>query len=99
MRTSITTKVITITKRQPNEKERENKDENENETNTIIKTLQYSTVQYILVMQCFRVGYIPLISRVRGPYGKLWTEFFPSFYGPSAERAGHENKEGKNEDP
>ena len=43
--------------------------------------------------------YIPLISRVRGPYGKLWTEFFPSFYGPSAKRAGHENKEGKNEDP
>ena len=24
---------------------------------------------------------------------------FPSFYGPSAERAGHENTEGKNEDP
>ena len=44
-------------------------------------------------------NYIPLISRVRGPYGKLWTEFFPSFYGPSAERTGHENKEGKNEDP
>ena len=43
--------------------------------------------------------YIPFISRVRGPYGKLWTEFFPSFYGPSAKRAGHENKEGKNEDP
>ena len=43
--------------------------------------------------------YIPLISRVRGPYGKLWTEFFPSFYGPSAECVGHENKEGKNEDP
>ena len=43
--------------------------------------------------------YIHLISRVRGPYGKLWTEFFPSFYGPSAKRAGHENKEGKNEDP
>ena len=43
--------------------------------------------------------YIPLISRVRGPYGKLWTEFFPSFYGPSAKRTGHENKEGKNEDP
>ena len=33
-------------------------------------------------------GYITLFSRVRGPYGKLWTEFFfPSFY---------ENKEGKN---
>ena len=27
------------------------------------------------------------------------TEFFPSFYGPSAKCAGHENKEGKNEDP
>ena len=43
--------------------------------------------------------YIPLISRVRGPYGKLWTEFFPSFYGPSAKRLGHKNKEEKNEDP
>ena len=43
--------------------------------------------------------YIPIISRVRGPYGKLWTEFFPSFYGPSAKRTAHENKEGKNEDP
>ena len=32
---------------------------------------------------------------MRGPYGKLWTESFPSFYGPSAMRVGHENKEGK----
>ena len=43
--------------------------------------------------------FIPRISRVRGPYGKLWTESFPSFYGPSAKRAGHENEEGKNKDP
>ena len=43
--------------------------------------------------------YIPLISPVQGPYGKLWTEFFPSFYGPSAKRACHENKEGKSKDP
>ena len=49
--------------------------------------------------QCLAGMYIPLISRVRDPYGKLWTEFFPSFYGPSAKRAGNENKEGKNEDP
>ena len=42
---------------------------------------------------------IPLISRVQGPYGELWIEFFPSFYGPSAKCASHENKEGKNEDP
>ena len=33
--------------------------------------------------------------RLLVPYGKLWTEFFPSFYGPSAKRAGHENKEGR----
>ena len=32
---------------------------------------------------------------MRGPYGKLLNEFFPSFYGPSAKRASHENKEGK----
>ena len=51
------------------------------------------------VCVCVCMCYIPLISRVRGPYGKLWTEFFPSFYGPSAKCAGHENKEGKNEDP
>ena len=49
-------------------------------------------------IQCIKT-YIPLISRVRGPYGKLWTEFFPSFYGQSAKRAGHANKQGKNEDP
>ena len=40
-----------------------------------------------------------LLAECEVPYGKLWTEFFPSFYGPSAKRAGHENKEGKNEDP
>ena len=45
------------------------------------------------------IEYTSLISRVRGAYSKLWTEFFPSFYGPSEKRAGHENKEGKNEDP
>ena len=53
----------------------------------------------LLLIQLIQTQYIPLISRLRGPYGKLWTEFFPSFYGPSAKRAGHENKEGKNEDP
>ena len=50
----------------------------------------------------FSIGFIytvPRISRVWGPYSKLWTEFFPSFYGPNAKHAGHENKEGKNEDP
>ena len=55
----------------------------------------YSYIRYIK----YTSKYIPLISRVRGPYSKLWTKFFPSFYGPSAKRAGHENKEGKNEDP
>ena len=40
-----------------------------------------------------------LLAECEGLYGKLWTEFFPSLYGPSAKCAGHENKEGKNEDP
>ena len=35
---------------------------------------------------------------MQDPYGKLWTEFFPSFYGPSAKRASNINKEGKKED-
>ena len=59
----------------------------------ICTRIQYNTTH------CNPMRYIPLICRVRGPYGKLWTEFFPSFYGPSAKRVGHENKEGKNEDP
>ena len=37
--------------------------------------------------------YIPLISRVRGPYAKLWTEFFSFLLWPK--RAGHENREEK----
>ena len=45
------------------------------------------------------MNYIPLASQVQGPYGKLRTEFFPSFYGPSVKHAGHGNKEGKNKDP
>ena len=40
--------------------------------------------------------YTTIISII---YLLLWTEFFPSSYGPSAKRAGHEDKEGKNEDP
>ena len=44
------------------------------------------------------VGYMPQPS-VRSIHGKLWTEFFPSFYGPSANHARHENKDGKNQDP
>ena len=43
--------------------------------------------KYLLLAEC----------KVRtASYGPI---FFPSFYGPSAKHAGHENKEGKNEDP
>ena len=41
--------------------------------------------------------FIPCLN-LRKTYGNF-AKFFPSFYGPSAKRAGHENKEGKNEDP
>ena len=62
--------------------------------------LCYAIFCSVIFLLCYvMLYYIPLISRVRGPYGELWTEFFPSFYGPSAKRLGHENKEGKNEDP
>ena len=30
----------------------------------------------LVFIRAERMVYIPLISRVRGPYGKLWTEFF-----------------------
>ena len=65
-------------------------------------TLHYITLHYITLHRIERqdmTWYIPVISGMRGPYGKLWTEFFPSFYGPSAKRLGHENQEGKNEGP
>ena len=40
----------------------------------------------------FVAVYIPLTNRVRSPYRKLWTEFFPpSIYGPSAKHAGHKS--------
>ena len=43
--------------------------------------------------------YRSLTNRVRGPYRKLRTEFFPlRVYGPSATRAAI-NRRGKNEDP
>ena len=52
-----------------------------------LHTAEYETVIMSSDWLYFsRYGIITLISRVRGPYGKLWTEFFPSFYG-------------KNEDP
>ena len=42
---------------------------------------------YLLLAEC------EVRTAVYGP------SFFPFFYCPSAKRAGHENKEGKNEDP
>ena len=54
----------------------------------------------------FKIGVRPLCTYIylllaecevrTASYGP---SFFPSFYGPSAKREGHENKEGKNEDP
>ena len=32
-----------------------------------------------LLLSLYTENCIPLISRARGPYGKLWTEVFPSF--------------------
>ena len=43
--------------------------------------------------------YIPLTNRVRGPYRKLQTEFFPPRFMARALRAWAINRRGKNEDP
>ena len=41
-----------------------------------------------VVMNVSKVLLIPLISRVRGPYGKLWAEFFSFFLWPKREVRG-----------
>ena len=47
---------------------------------SLYKMSSFQSFEYIFV-------YIDLINRARGPYSKLWTEFFSSPYGPSALRA------------
>ena len=42
---------------------------------------------YVCVYVCVNV-YIPLISRVRRPHGKLWTEFFSFLLWPKREARG-----------
>ena len=42
---------------------------------------------------------IPLTNRVRGPYRKLRTEFFPPRFMAQARSAWAINRRGKNEDP
>ena len=48
--------------------------------------------------QCSQVIYL-LLAECKVRTASYGPSFFPSFYGPSAKHAGHENKEGKNEDP
>ena len=43
--------------------------------------------------------YIPLTNRVRGPYRKLRTEFFPFLFMAQVLRAWAINRKGKNKDP
>ena len=46
------------------------------------------------------IRYTPLISRVQGPYGKLWTEFFfLLFMAQARSTRAIKSKEGKNEEP
>ena len=71
------------------------------ESSLLYRVVLYYIISYCIALHCTVLYCINLliISRVRGPYGKLWTKFFPSFYGPSAKRAGHQNKKGENENP
>ena len=49
--------------------------------------------------QQISLKYIPLTNRVRGPYRKLRTEFFPPRFMAQARSARAINRRGKNEDP
>ena len=50
-------------------------------------------------MQIVFISDIPLTNRVRGPYRKLRTEFFPPRFMAPARSARAINRRGKNEDP
>ena len=70
--------------------------------NMVTQTNSYNKSKHgncSMIIMITILKYIPLISQKLGLYGELWTEFFPFFYGPSTKHAGHENKEGKNENP
>ena len=57
-------------------------------------TIQYNTIQYNTMQ------YIPLISRVQGSVRHVMDRVFSlPFIAQARRRAGHENKEGENEDP
>ena len=45
----------------------------------------FSTLHHILTLL---PTYLPLISQVRGPYGKLWTEFFSFLLSPKRKACG-----------
>ena len=52
---------------------------------------------FVTIFLTYNIHLLPAECEVRSEsYGP---SFFPSFYGPSAKHARHENKEGKNEDP
>ena len=48
----------------------------------ILHYILYYLILYYIILYYIILN-IPLISQVRGPYGKLWIKFFPSFYSPS----------------
>ena len=52
-----------------------------------------------IVARTWPNDYIPLTNRVRGPYRKLRTEFFPPRFMAQARSARAINRRGKNEDP
>ena len=54
---------------------------------------------FIIVSLIFFYLYIPLTNRVRGPYCKLRTEFFPPRFMAQARSTRAINRRGKNEEP
>ena len=68
----------------------------------MFKNVNYTVRLYVngpLAQSVERGAKYLLLASFAQSVGQVMDRVFPSFYGPSAKRTGHENKEGKNEDP
>ena len=72
----------------------------ERKTDELKPTLISVEIKTITFFMHYNAGKydIPLTNRVRGPYRKLWTEFFPPGFMAQVRSVRAINRRGKNED-
>ena len=70
-----------------------------NKTIILLALVGYEMIIANSALRASLAIYIPLTNRVRGPYRKLRTEFFPPRFMAQARSARAINRRGKNEDP